>query len=93
MIVATEGIDEDVKEYVSNTGIEAFYIDTLTDLEDVLKDVFSKNNSRQLSELIREISWDSLLLDSVMDALDISSPVSRNSYLRRRYRPGDYFRE
>lgn len=61
VIVSTQGIDKDVKEYVEKTEIKGYYIESLSCLEDDLKPILSERYENIFARLINQIPWNQLL--------------------------------
>lgn len=80
MIVTTEGVDKDVKEYIKNIGINTHYVEALTDLVEVLKSVFSQKNTQKLANLIGEVSWNTLIAKSIFSSLDVEVSFPEEQY-------------
>lgn len=73
IIIASEGIDGDVKEYLSKVGINAKYIDSLANIEERLNNILSATNVDSLNYEMKRIDWDSRI------ALAISMHSNRAS--------------
>lgn len=80
LIVATQGIDDDVKEYIKNTGILPYYIERIGDVQQVLEGMFSQRNAQRLAQLLGVISWNSLVAEAVLSHFDASLPIPRDPY-------------
>ena len=80
VIVATEGVDDDVKEYVKNTGIATHYIEHISDIEDALARILSERNSQRLAQLLGEVSWKAFVTKSVLGHFNVSLPIPREPY-------------
>ena len=55
IVCTTEQVDKDVKEYLTNTGINAEYIEGLKGLQDRLAAIFSKQHAEALVRLLSEV--------------------------------------
>lgn len=66
LIVASHGVDPDVKEYVANTGVVAHYIEDLSALDVDLQSVLSEHYAKRFTRLVSSIPWDFLFSRSVL---------------------------
>lgn len=89
IIVATDGIDKDVKEYLLNTGIRAHFVESIQELHDKLAEILSRKNSQLLSRLMAEIPWNTMILGEFFTAFDLKSPIL-DKMLSPRYRSSRY---
>lgn len=80
VICSTEGVDDDVKEYIKNTGINAHYIEKIEELNPCFEEIFSKKNEKVLTSLLLKISWNSLLTQSILSKFDVISPATEEKY-------------
>lgn len=82
MIVATEGIDGDVKEYIGNTDIETTYVENLGELDFEIENVLSKQNGKRLAQLMSDIPFNAYVARSVLQSLGESLPIPDDSFSR-----------
>ena len=80
MIVATDGVSEEVREYSNNTGITTNYVEKLTDLEQALKMLFSEKNAQRLGQLLGEVSWNKLVAKGIFSSFDVEVPFLEDRY-------------
>ena len=83
LIVASNGVDADVKDYVSNTGVKAHYLESLDSLDTGLQSLLSEHYANRLTRLVSSIPWDFLLPRSVLAHFGhkIDRPSSRHRFL------------
>lgn len=86
MIVATEGIDEEVVEYVGNTRIETEFVHSLEDLPAKLTDVCSRVNEKRLTQLLTEVSWDTMISQALLSSFGLESPLPQEIHASRGFR-------
>jgi len=72
IVVSTEGIDPDVKEYIENTGFNAHYVDDINKLDDQLKQIFSEVYGIRLTQLLQQVGWDSFLSPSLLERFGVA---------------------
>ena len=72
IIMSTDGIGPDVKEYIKNTGITTHYVEEINKLDTELKAILSGLYSIRLTRLIREVAWDSFLTHSLLSRFGLS---------------------
>ena len=75
MIVATEGIDEEVIEYLANTRIDTDFVNKLDDLPSKLGEICSKQNEQTLNQLLSEVSWDTMISQALLSSFGLESPL------------------
>jgi hypothetical protein len=76
VIVATEGVEEEVKEYLANTGLRPHYIEKLSEIEASLSEILSQRCGARLAELIAGLSLDALVARSILSHLGINAAPS-----------------
>ena len=69
-VIATDGIDDEVKEYVLSTGIEAYFIESLEDFSSKMEDVFAKYFALKLQEKSRNVPWGYLTTRAMVKYFD-----------------------
>jgi len=80
LIIATQGVAADVKEYIKNTGLQTHYIESLESLEESFETIFSEANTRTMSKLIGEIAWTPLVTRALLSALGTSLPIPEDPF-------------
>ena len=87
MIIATDGVDADVKEYIKNTGLQTHYVESLESLQVSFQNIFSQINGQTLSSLVSEVPWTALVNRALLSALGVTMPMPDESmsfaYARR----------
>lgn len=71
VIVATEGCDSDVKDYIDNLDITTLYVEDIDDLESSFDPLFTRIHLNHLAQVIREYSWEERLTHSLLAALGV----------------------
>ena len=79
MIIATQGVDLDVKEYIQKTGLKTHYIESLDNLETSFGAIFSEGNVLILANLISEVPWTPFITQAMLTALGATLPTPDNS--------------
>lgn len=82
IVVSTEGIDPDVKEYIGNIGFDTHYVEDINKLDKQLKSIFSERYGIRLAQLVQQISWDSFLSPSLLEGFGLSPRMIRKAYPR-----------
>lgn len=82
VIVATDGIDEDVKEYIRNTGVETMYIPNLQSISTDLAEILTTLNSQKLAQLLSDVPWGSFMSRSITSCLGIDLPIPEERVVR-----------
>jgi len=80
IIIATEGIDDDVKEYIKNIRIKVHYIDSLDKLDDIFTAILSAQNSQTFAQLTNEVSWDLLFNREILSIYGIKHIMAEEPY-------------
>lgn len=80
IIIATEGIDDDVKEYIKNIGIKVNFIDRLDILDDTFTKILSKQISQTFTQLTNEVSWDLLFNREILGIYGIIDIMPEEPY-------------
>lgn len=75
LIIATEGVDPDVKEYIQNTEIHTDYIESLDKLDSTFEALFAQLNAQTMASLISEVPWTSLATQALLARLGVSIPA------------------
>ena len=85
VIVATDGIDADVKEYLANTGVSAVYIENIESIDKELETLLSDHYADKLKNLISSILWGYLLPSSILAPYgqQIDLPFNPYSFVTR----------
>ncbi len=71
-IVATDGVDTDVRDYIQKTGVKAHYFESLNGLQDSFDRLFTEINSRKLQRLLGSSRWDAILTESVLHKFGVA---------------------
>lgn len=80
IIIATQGVSDDVKEYIQNTGLEPHYIESLEFFDQEIESVFSEENVQKMGRLVGETEWTSLVSQTLLSALGASLPIPEEGY-------------
>jgi hypothetical protein len=75
MIITTEGVDPDVKDYVQNTGLQTHYVESLESLESSFQAIFSQINAQALSSWVSEVPWTTLVNRALLTTLGVAVPA------------------
>jgi hypothetical protein len=66
IIISTQGIDADVKDYLSKTNVDAYYIENLKNLQSEFERVFSKTFVNKVIQFFVDMGWSNLLTKSYL---------------------------
>jgi len=80
VICTTEHVDKDVKEYLENTGISAYYIEGLTDIRKDLGNMFTQQNAQALARLLSEVPWVAMLTRTALATFGEELPIPDESF-------------
>ncbi|MFX0199251.1 MAG: hypothetical protein ACFFCW_24270 [Candidatus Hodarchaeota archaeon] len=80
LIIATNGIDDDVKEYIKNIGIKVHYVENIERLDPVINDIFSQQNGQTFAQLVGEVAWNRFILRSLLSIFGVEFPVPEEPY-------------
>jgi hypothetical protein len=80
-IVSTVGIDEDVRGYISNTGLKAEIIENLDSLLPSIENIFSTMNTNRLARFVSHIPWTESLSQAVLLPLGIEVSTENSRWM------------
>jgi hypothetical protein len=87
VIIAADGVDGDVKEYLQNAGISPLLVEGLDNVEISLREFFRKIVTEQFVTLWSKISWDFALTHlfvsrhNLLDITLLPKPTTNRSYV------------
>ena len=76
IVIAAQGVDDDVKEYVQNTGTKAHFVESLEELAEALATVLAEYVAVRMVRLAMAVGWETACMSSLAASIGVVSTAA-----------------